>query len=79
MSTLTVPNFSALGKIIDFGAELSSSQDVVLDFSRTGFAKPMGMVLLAQIILRANREGRISDFTGAEPMGYPANMGFFDA
>lgn len=63
----------------DFACELRSSSVVALDFSRTGFATPTGMLVLASLIEEAVREGRAPIQSGITPRDYPSNMGFYAA
>lgn len=79
MRGIFVPPFSDIDEILKFSKELAGTDQIVLDFSRTGFAVPSGMLLLASIISRANADGRIATTMGETPNDYPANMGFYEA
>lgn len=76
VACIDVPEFSSGKKIIQFLHELKNHDEVVLDFSELGFAKPAGMVLLSQIIRAAVEDGKVDDFRGAVPYSYAANVGF---
>ncbi|MEE2634079.1 MAG: hypothetical protein VX940_07225 [Pseudomonadota bacterium] len=75
---IEVPDFSSGNKIIEFHRELLACDSAILDFSRVGYAKPSGMVLLSQIIRDAVEAGKDIGLQGAAPYSYPANVGFFD-
>lgn len=76
---LYVPKFDDLDGIRDFASELKSSSVVALDFSRVGFATPMGMLVLATLIEEAVRDGRVPIQSGITPRDYLSNMGFYTA
>lgn len=79
MKRVVVPSFEAFSELIEFGRTLERETDLCLDFSKLGFAKPSGMVLLSQLISRAVSRGKVASFTNAGSRSYPANMGFYEA
>lgn len=76
---VVVPAFSDLNRILEFGRELQNKDQVVLDFSEVGFARPTGMLLLSSIIAEAVDEEKIVANIGATANDYAANMGFYEA
>lgn len=79
MKGLFVPSFTDIDGIHAFAAELRDSSHVALDFSRTGFANPTGMLLLAVLIEEAVSAGRVPIQSGITPYDYASNMGFYAA
>lgn len=76
---VVVPAFSDLNGILEFGRELQNKDQVVLDFTEVGFARPTGMLLLSSIIAESVDEEKIVANIGATANDYAANMGFYEA
>lgn len=76
---LYVPQFGDLDDMHAFADQLRFSSAVALDFSRTGFANPTGMLVLASLIEEAVKDGRVPIQSGITPRDYSSNMGFYSA
>lgn len=81
MVRISVPAFQNLDGICRFSEILKSYEDdeVELDFSNIGFARPSGMILLSKIIGSHVRRGSKVIPVHFESATYPRNMGFFTA